>query len=346
MKVILFGNVKGVKQALSCLGKEKVCAIVNAGNHPEYREELHALANELHVPFLIQPKKTDFLYTDWIRSIEEIAPSFCISNNYSMILPPEVLKIPRACVNLHGGILPQFRGSNPRQWTLIENKQESGCSMHLMTPKVDAGSIIAVKKFPVSLTDTWRDLAVKDQQCASDLLKRFIPKILSDEKITVLKQNETLAKTWWHRKPEDSRLTWDMNIQRIHNTVCASVEPLPGAFWQEEHTGKKIVWDKFIPLQEITAYVLKKRPYFDGKNMLHCHIVADCLSNQLCLDCIEKNGSVVPIYIEIIGRMRELVIRPKDGATLTPAVKKLTEYFCTKEFPLSKVTFGKQSSHC
>ncbi len=345
MKVILFGNVEGVKQVLSHLGKEKVCAIINASNHPEYREELHALANELHVPFLIQPKKTDFLYTDWIRSIEKIAPSFLISHNYSMILPPEVLKIPKVCVNLHGGILPQFRGSNPRQWTLIKNKQESGCSMHLMSPKVDEGPIVAIEKFPVLLTDTWKDLAVKDQQCADKLLKCFIPKILSGEKITILKQNETLAKTWRHRNPEDSRLTRDIDIQKIYNTVCASVDPLPGAFWQEDCT-KRILWNRFLPLQKITAYILNQRLYFDGKNMLHCHTVADWLSNQLCLDCIEKNGSVAPIYIEIIGRMRELVIRPKDGATLTPAVKKLTEYFCTKEFPLSKVTFGKQSSHC
>ena len=341
MSVILFGNVECVKQALSCLGKEKVCAIVNAGNHPEYREELRALANELHVPFLIQPKKTDFLYTDWIRSIGKVAPSFCISNNYSMILPPEVLKIPRVCINLHGGILPQFRGSNPRQWTLIENEQESGCSMHLMTPKVDEGPVIAVKKFPVLLTDTWKDLAEKAQQCAGDLLKRFIPKILSGEKITALKQNATLAKTWRHRKPDDSRLTWDMNIQKIYNTVCASVEPLPGAFWQEEHTGKKIVWNGFLPLQKITAYVLERRPYSDGESMLRCNTNADCPSNQLCLDCVGENGIVTPVCIEIIGRMRELVIGSNGRAALTPAVKKLTKYFCTKEFPLSGITFGK-----
>jgi len=162
--------------------------------------------------------------------VEKINPDVLFSFYYRDIIPWEILKIPRlGAINMHGSLLPKYRGRCPVNWQLIDGEKISGVTLHYMVEKADAGDIIAQEKVEVSNTDTALTLYDKLEEAAEALLDRELENILSG-KCNRLVQDESQATTYGGRNPEDGRIDWSQPAEKIYNLIRAVTKPYPGAF--------------------------------------------------------------------------------------------------------------------
>ncbi|MEJ2658040.1 MAG: bifunctional UDP-4-amino-4-deoxy-L-arabinose formyltransferase/UDP-glucuronic acid oxidase ArnA, partial [Desulfobacterales bacterium] len=152
-----------------------------------------------------------------------------------------ILSIPPAgCLNLHGSLLPRYRGRCPINWVLVNGETETGITLHYMTPKADDGDIVCQKKISISDTDTARTLHEKAKKAASDMLNGILPALLAGTAPRT-PQDHTLATYFGGRGPEDGKIDWIRDADEVRNLVRAVSQPYPGAFSYMGHR-KCIFW--------------------------------------------------------------------------------------------------------
>jgi methionyl-tRNA formyltransferase len=251
-RIILFGDNIGLPQLLRHLPKGIVVGLVAAEIRPEQHETVSTLAAKLNIPFFIHPDPASFNYSAFVKKIQTLNPYLIIVNSYSMLLSKEILSIPKyGAVNIHGALLPQYRGANPIQWALINNERESGVTMHYMTKNFDQGDIIAQKRVPIDIQDTWIDIRNKIEIATEEMLSEEMPKILL-HKNSRKPQDETTASLFPRRHPEDGLIDWSQSVLAIYNLIRALVKPHPGAFYFNTE-GKKIILDKYLSIPELSS---------------------------------------------------------------------------------------------
>lgn len=114
MRILLFGDNLGIPQLLRHIESSHVVGIVGAAIRPQYLEQLQQLARSLHVPFIVQPQINSAEYQHFKDDVQKIRPDIIWVNSYSMIVRPDILAIPTlGGINIHGALLPQYRGCNP-----------------------------------------------------------------------------------------------------------------------------------------------------------------------------------------------------------------------------------------
>jgi methionyl-tRNA formyltransferase len=179
----------------------------------------------------------------WIGLIKGLDPDMIFSFYYRKMIPQEILDIPRiGAFNLHGSLLPRFRGRSPVNWVLIEGEKETGLTLHYMVEKPDAGDIVARKKVGITFEDTAFTLFVKMADAARDLMKEVLPQF-RDGTFTRTPQ-QGVSSYYGGRKPEDGLISWDKDAREIYNLTRAVTHPYPGAFTLLD--GKKLyVWKCF-----------------------------------------------------------------------------------------------------
>jgi len=166
----------------------------------------------------------------WIEKIRTLSPDIIFSFYYRNILNNEILNIPQyGCLNLHGSLLPKYRGRVPLNWVLINGEKETGVTLHYMTEKADAGDIVGQKKFAIEYTDTAKDLHLKARDAAKELLAELLPQIEA-KTAPRIPQNGSQAEYYGGRKPEDGEIDWNKSAEEIYNLVRAVTIPYPGAF--------------------------------------------------------------------------------------------------------------------
>ena len=166
----------------------------------------------------------------WVKKIEAIAPDILFSFYYRNMIGSNILNIPPAgCLNLHGSLLPKYRGRCPINWVLVHGETETGVTLHYMTPRADDGDIVSQKKIPISDTDTARTLHDKAAKAASDVLKDILPSLLKGTAPRT-PQDHFLATYFGGRGPEDGRIDWNKDAGEIRNLVRAVTRPYPGSF--------------------------------------------------------------------------------------------------------------------
>jgi methionyl-tRNA formyltransferase len=254
-RVLVVGDNVGVPRVLRHLDPTLVCGIMGAEIRPQYHSTLSRLAGELGLPFVVQPRSAASGYGSFVESIAGLAPDLILCDSYSMLLRPEVLRLaPAGAVNVHGGLLPRYRGANPIQWMLINDETDAGVTIHFMDEDFDSGSVIAQRRVAVKFTDTWLDVLARVNDATEDLLGEQLPHILSGTASSV-PQDPGQARRFPHRKPDDGLIDWSMSIRDIYNLVRALVSPLPGAFYVDG--GVKVILDRFMPIAEVA--LLKQR---------------------------------------------------------------------------------------
>jgi methionyl-tRNA formyltransferase len=174
-------------------------------------------------------------------SIAECRPDFLFSFYFRHMLPAAVLSLaPRGALNLHGSLLPRYRGRAPVNWVLVHGESETGVTLHYMTTKPDAGDMVDQERVAVSPLDTAYTLFLKLEDAASRLLDRALP-ALRDGTASAITQDPGLRSYFGRRRPEDGRIDWTWPADRIYNLVRAVTHPYPGAF--TAHRGRKLyVW--------------------------------------------------------------------------------------------------------
>jgi len=181
----------------------------------------------------------------WVARIRALKPDIIFSFYYRQMVKPPVLDIPpKGCLNLHGSLLPKYRGRCPVNWVLINGEKETGVTMHYMTPRPDDGDIVAQEKVKIDGNDTAFTLFGKMTDAAKKMLDEALPRILS-AKAGRIKQNNALASYFGGRRPEDGEIDWNKNAEQISNLVRAVTKPYPGAFTFSGDR-KLIIWSASV----------------------------------------------------------------------------------------------------
>ena len=166
--------------------------------------------------------------------VASYAPDFLFSFYFRFMLPAEVLALPRrGALNLHGSLLPRYRGRAPVNWVLITGETETGVSLHDMAAKPDAGDLVDQEAVAIDFEEAPRSLYAKLEKAAVVVLDRSLPLLLAG---TAPRRPLDLAKGSYfgRRTPEDGRMDWAWPARRIFFLVRGVTHPYSGAFtfWQ------------------------------------------------------------------------------------------------------------------
>jgi len=183
----------------------------------------------------------DINHPIWAEKIRALKPDIIFSFYYRQMVKPVILNIPpRGCINLHGSLLPKYRGRCPANWVLIHGEKETGVTLHYMTPHADDGDIVAQASVPITRDDTALTLFGKMTAAATRLLDENLPRIRA-LKAPRTPQDHAKATCFSGRRPEDGAIDWSKSAQDICNLVRAVTHPYPGAFtWVGDR--KLLVW--------------------------------------------------------------------------------------------------------
>lgn len=177
----------------------------------------------------------------WVDRIRALQPDVIFSFYYRHMLSDEILSLaPQGGFNLHGSLLPRYRGRAPVNWALVNGETETGATLHKMVKRPDAGDIVGQQKVTIADSDTALTLHKKVLEAAQIVLKEQLPK-LKNGTATFTKQDESQASYFGRRTPADGEILWHKPAKEINNLVRAVTEPYPGAF---SYLGQRklIVW--------------------------------------------------------------------------------------------------------
>ncbi len=164
-----------------------------------------------------------------IEQIRALQPDFFFSFYYREMLKRELLEIPkRGALNMHGSLLPKYRGRVPVNWAIIHGETETGSTLHYMTEKPDNGDIVAKQAVPILPNDTALQVFQKVTVAAEMALNACLPDLLAG-RAKAVKQDLTKGAYFGGRKAEDGVIDWSQSAQAIHNLVRAVAPPYPGA---------------------------------------------------------------------------------------------------------------------
>ncbi|MBW3117010.1 bifunctional UDP-4-amino-4-deoxy-L-arabinose formyltransferase/UDP-glucuronic acid oxidase ArnA [Providencia rettgeri] len=166
----------------------------------------------------------------WIERIREMKPDVIFSFYYRDMLREELLAIaPKGAFNLHGSLLPKYRGRAPINWALLKGESETGVTLHKMVAKADAGDIIAQEKVVITDTDTSLTLHAKVREAAEVLLDKTLP-LIETGSYKAVAQDESQATYFGRRTAEDGLINWNDSAKDVNCLIRAVTEPYPGAF--------------------------------------------------------------------------------------------------------------------
>ena len=189
---------------------------------------------------------------EFINLLRRLNPELILSFYYRKLLSNEILRVPRlGGLNLHGSLLPRYRGRAPVNWVLVDGQTETGVTLHYMVEKADAGDIVTQKKVPIDIDDTALSLYGKLTNAAVELLKETYP-LLKEGKAPRIPQDPRLASKFGGRRPEDGRINWDSSALSAYNLIRAVTHPYPGAF-TVLHGKKLYIWKAVLNSESSSA---------------------------------------------------------------------------------------------
>ena len=164
-----------------------------------------------------------------VARVASCRPDFIFSFYYRLMLKPVLLALPaRGALNMHGSLLPKYRGRAPVNWAIIHGETETGATLHYMTQRPDEGDIVGQTPVPILPDDTAREVFDKVTVAAELTLHSVLPALIAGT-APRLPQDPSRASYFGGRKPEDGIIDWSQNAARIHNLVRAVAPPYPGA---------------------------------------------------------------------------------------------------------------------
>jgi methionyl-tRNA formyltransferase len=202
-----------------------VALVVTHKDNPKeniWFESVAALANLHGIP-VITPEDPNA--EEVIAQIRALQPDFFFSFYYREMLKKALLDIPtRGALNMHGSLLPKYRGRVPVNWAIIRGETETGSTLHYMTEKPDNGDIVAQQAVPILLNDTALQVFQKVTVAAEMALNSVLPTLLAG---TAKAEKQDLSKGAYFggRKAEDGVIDWSQSAQDIHNLVRAVAPP-------------------------------------------------------------------------------------------------------------------------
>ena len=171
---------------------------------------------------------------DLIPRIQKLAPDYLFSFYYRHMIPAELLACAKiAALNMHGSLLPKYRGRAPVNWAILHGETETGATLHIMEIKPDAGDIVGQSAVSIGPNETATDVFGKVSQAAVAVINQALPELVQGR---IPRKPNLLAQGSYFggRKPADGEILWHQSAKQVHDLVRAVAPPYPGAFtvWQ------------------------------------------------------------------------------------------------------------------
>ena len=183
---------------------------------------------------------------DIVERVKAIKPDFIFSFYYRSMLQEPLLSVPtQGALNMHGSLLPKYRGRVPVNWAVIRGESETGATLHYMVEKPDAGDIVGQQAVPIGPDDTAFEVFGKVTDAAAAVLDTALPALLRFERIG-RSQDLSQGSYFGARKPEDGRINWNDSAANIHNLVRGVAPPYPGAFFDLQGRRIRLLGTKHI----------------------------------------------------------------------------------------------------
>ena len=177
---------------------------------------------------------------DWSARLAALAPHYVFSFYYRSMLDARLLAEARwGALNMHGSLLPRYRGRAPVNWAILNGECRTGATLHYMTDKPDAGPIVAQQAVPIGPDDDALAVSMAVAAAARELLVRCLPRLAQGPppgEAMDLRQGSYFG----GRRPDDGRIHWSWPARRVHDLIRAVAPPFPGAFTEAQ--GCRIVF--------------------------------------------------------------------------------------------------------
>jgi methionyl-tRNA formyltransferase len=236
-----------------------------------------------------------------VAMLAALQPDFLFSFYYRLMLKAPLLALPtQGAWNMHGSLLPKYRGRVPVNWAIIHGERETGATLHGMVEKPDAGDILAQQAVPILPDDTAFDVFNKVTLAAEIALDRVLPQMLAG---SARRQAQNLASGSYFggRKAEDGRIDWSRGAQEVHNLIRAVAPPYPGAFCDTQN-GRLTVLRSLHPTGESGPHGGRPTLFSrDGR------LYAECGDGRLLrLLAVELEGS--PLFLAQAGDQSNTIL--------------------------------------
>src|SRR3990167_7986929 len=234
MRIVFMGTPEFAAPSLEALLKsnDQVVGIVTQPDRPKGRGQLLAsppiklIAQREGIPFL-QPAK--IRVPEFLTALAGWKPDLIAVTAYGRILHSPILTLPpMGCVNVHGSLLPKYRGAAPVQWAVINGDIETGITTMMMDEGMDTGAMLLQESLPIFPEDTSGTLAPRLAVLGGRLLVETIGRLKAGT-ITPQPQNHALATLAPPSKKEDGAIDWMTSAISIANRV-RGLSPWPGAY--------------------------------------------------------------------------------------------------------------------
>ncbi len=171
---------------------------------------------------------------DFVERVRTLQPDFLFSFYYRAMLKPALLAIPkRGAFNMHGSLLPKYRGRAPVNWAILRGETETGATLHEMVEKPDAGRVVGQEAVAILPDDLAIDVFHKVTDAAERLLARSLPGLI-DGSAVPHPQDFSKGGYFGGRRPENGRMDWSGPAKKVHDLVRAVAPPYPGAFTEAD----------------------------------------------------------------------------------------------------------------
>jgi methionyl-tRNA formyltransferase len=189
------------------------------------------LCAEKHIPY-VTPSAPEL--PSLIPQLQMLHPDYIFSFYYRNMIPAEILACAKiAALNMHGSLLPKYRGRAPVNWAILHGETKTGATLHVMEIKPDAGDIVGQAEVDIGPDETATEVFTKVSQAAVKVMNTVLPQLIQGN---VPRKANPLSRGSYFggRKPADGQIHWGQTAFEVHNLVRAVAPPYPGAFtdWQ------------------------------------------------------------------------------------------------------------------
>lgn len=301
MRIIFFGTPNFAAIILESLLKNEnfdVSAAVANSDKPAGRKKIltsppvKELAQKSKIEVLQPAKLKDAPFAERLKQIK--ADLFIVAS-YGKIIPKEILETPKfGCINVHGSLLPEYRGASPIQFALMEGKKKTGITIMLMDEGMDTGPVLAQKEITIDESDNFISLSEKMAHLGSELLIETLPKRVSGE-ISPAAQDSSKATYTRLFKAEDYKIDWSKPAEEIHNKIRAL---FPDAYGLVK-IGDSELRMKFIESSKFKVQSSNELQYLSSKTKqrelfsFNKRLLAKCSDDFLELIKIQPEGKKV-----------------------------------------------------
>jgi len=304
MRIVFMGTPSFAVPSLRALIEEgyQVVAVVSQPDRPKGRKKLltpppvKEAALELGIPVL-QPER--MRNEDAISALASYEPDLIVTAAYGQILPKAVLDLPQhGCINVHGSLLPKYRGGAPIQRSIINGESETGVTIMYMAEGLDTGDMISSVAIPIEDEDNAGTIFEKLSLAGAKLLIETLPPLVRGE-LQAVPQDNHLATYAPNLTREDERIVWDKSAVSIFNQV-RGLSPMAGAFTTLNGEVFKVWGCKSLSSTSAAAAGTIVSASADG-------IVVQTGEGQLLLTMIQPAGKRMMNVSEWIQGAREIV---------------------------------------